>query len=75
MNPHETPLLAVEDLVVEYPVPDGVFRAVDAVSFSVEKGKTLAIVGESGCGKSTIARSIDRPTPHTDQWTHSRRRQ
>ncbi|MFT0662251.1 ATP-binding cassette domain-containing protein [Rhodococcus erythropolis] len=65
MNPHETPLLAVEDLVVEYPVPDGVFRAVDAVSFSVEKGKTLAIVGESGCGKSTIARSIVRLLPPT----------
>ncbi|WP_072806516.1 ATP-binding cassette domain-containing protein [Rhodococcoides yunnanense] len=54
------PLLSVESLVVEYPVADGVFRAVDSVSFSVDKGKTLAVVGESGCGKSTIAKSIVR---------------
>ncbi|CDR04307.1 ATP-binding cassette domain-containing protein [Streptomyces iranensis] len=55
-----TPLLAVEDLVVEYPVADGVFRAVDGVSFAVPPGGALGVVGESGCGKSTIARSIVR---------------
>ncbi|GAA0969499.1 ABC transporter ATP-binding protein [Streptomyces rhizosphaericus] len=55
-----TPLLAVEDLVVEYPVAGGVFRAVDGVSFAVPPGGALGIVGESGCGKSTIARSIVR---------------
>jgi ABC-type glutathione transport system ATPase component len=49
-------LLSVEDLVVDY----GNFRAVDGVSFSVEKGSTLAVVGESGCGKSTIAKAIVR---------------
>jgi ABC-type oligopeptide transport system ATPase subunit len=49
-------LLAVEDLVVDY----GSFRAVDGVSFSVDKGSTLAVVGESGCGKSTIAKAIVR---------------
>ena len=54
------PLLSVEDLVVEYPVPDGVFRAIDTVSFAVDKGATLAVVGESGCGKSTIAKAIVR---------------
>jgi ABC-type oligopeptide transport system ATPase subunit len=53
-------LLSVEDLVVEYPVPGGVFRAVDGVSFEVTKGSTLAVVGESGCGKSTIAKAIVR---------------
>src|SRR4051812_25559391 len=53
-------VLSVEDLVVEYPVPTGVFRAVDSVSFSVDRGATVAIVGESGCGKSTIAKSIVR---------------
>jgi ABC-type glutathione transport system ATPase component len=55
-----TPLLEVSDLVVEYGTGDATFRAVDGVSFSVGKGKTLAIVGESGCGKSTIAKSIVR---------------
>ncbi|MBD0322197.1 MAG: ABC transporter ATP-binding protein [Aldersonia sp.] len=54
------PLLSVEDLVVEYPIAHGVFRAVDQVSFTVAKGSTLAVVGESGCGKSTIAKSIVR---------------
>ncbi|MFC4561088.1 ATP-binding cassette domain-containing protein [Nocardiopsis mangrovi] len=56
----ETPILQVGDLVVEYPVPSGVFRAVDGVSFSVGRGRTLAVVGESGCGKSTIARALVR---------------
>jgi peptide/nickel transport system ATP-binding protein len=50
------PLLTVEDLVVDY----GAFRAVDGVSFTVERGRTLAVVGESGCGKSTIARALVR---------------
>ncbi|WP_051574157.1 ABC transporter ATP-binding protein [Mycobacterium sp. URHB0044] len=54
------PLLAVDDLVVEYPAGRGVFRALDAISFTVEKGSTLAVVGESGCGKSTLAKSIVR---------------
>jgi ABC-type glutathione transport system ATPase component len=49
-------LLSVEDLVVDY----GSFRAVDGVSFDVAKGSTLAVVGESGCGKSTIAKAIVR---------------
>ncbi|TMU90965.1 ABC transporter ATP-binding protein [Streptomyces sp. DASNCL29] len=52
--------MAVEDLVVEYPVAGGVFRAVDGVSFAVPPGGALGVVGESGCGKSTIARSIVR---------------
>lgn len=53
-------ILDVKNLVVEFPTKSGLFRAVDDVSFSVEQGKTLGIVGESGCGKSTIARSIVR---------------
>ncbi|MFF2031151.1 ATP-binding cassette domain-containing protein [Arthrobacter sp. NPDC058192] len=54
------PFLSVENLVVDYHVSKGTFRAVDDVSFSVEKGKTIAVVGESGCGKSTIAKALMR---------------
>ena len=60
-------LLEVSDLVKQYPVRGGVLRrkigtvhAVDGVSFSVGVGETLGLVGESGCGKSTVARSILR---------------
>ncbi len=53
-------MLSVKNLTVNYPVRGGVFRAVDDVSFDVPRGDTVAIVGESGCGKSTIARSIVR---------------
>jgi peptide/nickel transport system ATP-binding protein/oligopeptide transport system ATP-binding protein len=64
----DTPaLLEVSDLVKHYPVRGGVLRrrvgtvhAVDGVSFSVSSGETLGLVGESGCGKSTVARSVLR---------------
>ena len=52
------PLLEVDDLQTHFFTRDGVVRAVDGVSFSVEPGKTLGIVGESGCGKSVTALSI-----------------
>ena len=53
-----TPLLEVEDLVVEMRRHGAAFRAVDGVSFSLERGGALAIVGESGCGKSITLRAI-----------------
>ena len=59
------PLLEVRDIVKHYPVTRGFLqrtvgwvRAVDGVSFSIEQGKTLSLVGESGAGKTTIAKAI-----------------
>jgi len=51
-------LLEVDDLRTHFFTREGVVRAVDGVSFAIEKGKTLGIVGESGCGKSVTALSI-----------------
>ena len=60
-------LLKVEDLKVHYPVKQGVFnavrsfvKAVDGISFSMMPGETLGLVGESGCGKTTLGRAIVR---------------
>ncbi len=58
-----TPLLAVQGLVTFFDTEDGVVQAVDGVSFHVEQGKTLGIVGESGCGKSVSAMSVMRLIP------------
>ena len=62
---HDSPLLAVRDLKTYFFQDDGLVKAVDGASFDVFAGRTLGIVGESGCGKSVTARSImrivDRP--------------
>ena len=51
-------LLEVQNLTKYFSTPAGQLHAVDGVSFAIEKGKTLGIVGESGCGKSTTGRAI-----------------
>jgi ABC-type dipeptide/oligopeptide/nickel transport system ATPase component len=62
-NPPADPLLDVRDLTIEFATDRGVFEAVKGVSFSVNKGETLAIVGESGSGKSVSALALTRLLP------------
>ncbi len=57
------PLLEVRDLTMSYQTRQGEVRAVDGVSFSVERGQALGLVGESGCGKSSIALSLLKLLP------------
>lgn len=66
------PLLRAENVVKHFPVREGVFgkvtkhvRAVDDISFTIHKGQTLGLVGESGCGKTTLARVLLRLIPAT----------
>lgn len=58
-------LLEVRNLKKYFKTPKGMLHAVDDVSFTIERGKTLGVVGESGCGKSTTGRTILRLTEPT----------
>jgi len=66
------PLVEVRDLRTYFPIRKGVLsrtvgyvKAVDGVSFDVHAGKTLGLVGESGCGKTTVGRTLLRLIPAT----------
>lgn len=59
LRSNENVILRVEDLTMEFPAGGKNFvRAVSGISFDIERGETLAIVGESGCGKSTLGKAI-----------------
>ena len=62
-EPTRQPLLEIKNLKTHFHTDDGVVRAVDGVSFTIGKGETLAVVGESGCGKSITAFSTMRLIP------------
>ncbi len=66
-------LVVVEDLIKYFPVRSGLLqrvtanvKAVDGVSFTIKRGETLGLVGESGCGKTTVGRTLLRLTPQTE---------
>ena len=69
--PAET-LLSIRNLSVQFPVPGrGTVRAVDNISLDLRKGETLGLVGESGCGKTTLGRAIlrlNQPAAGTIEW-------
>jgi oligopeptide transport system ATP-binding protein len=72
MNNGHNNLVEVKDLKTHFPIKAGVLsrtvgqvKAVDGVSFSIEAGKTLGLVGESGCGKTTVGRTLIRLIPPT----------
>ncbi|MGH9367397.1 MAG: ABC transporter ATP-binding protein [Thermoanaerobaculia bacterium] len=60
-----SPLLSVRDLKVELPLGDQWFSAVDGVSFDLERGDALGVAGESGCGKTLLARALINLPPET----------
>ena len=75
--PSEGPLLEVKDLKTHFPVRRGLLqrvvdhvRAVDGISFTINRGETLGLVGESGCGKTTVGRTILRLIESTGGSVH-----
>lgn len=62
-----SPLLSVEDLTLHYRSSRGVVQAVDGVSFDIRRNEALVVLGESGCGKSSLARTLLRILPRNVQ--------
>ncbi len=71
-NPRDTWLLEVEDLHVQFNTSRGVVRAVEGISYKVKAGEVVALVGESGCGKSVSSLAIMRLLAHTGRVTQGR---
>jgi peptide/nickel transport system ATP-binding protein/oligopeptide transport system ATP-binding protein len=77
MSKDKEDVLVVKDLVKYFPIRGGLLqrvlawvKAVDGVSFAVKRGETFGLVGESGCGKTTVGRTILRLTPATSGKVH-----
>ena len=66
-NPQDRTLISIDNLKTYFKTMDGTVRAVDGVSFDIQKGEALGLVGESGCGKSVTAFSILRLLPKTSK--------
>lgn len=64
MEKQNGPILSVKDLVIHYETQDGVVEAVNNISFTLNKGESLGLVGETGAGKTTVALSIMGLLPH-----------
>ena len=61
--PQREPLLEVEGLELHYRTRAGTLRAVDGVGFDIRRGEALVVLGESGCGKTSLARALLRLLP------------
>jgi len=69
-NEPNEPLIEVKDLRVEFDVRAGIVKAVDGLTLTIQRGRTLGVIGESGCGKSMTARAILNMIPKPGKITH-----
>src|SRR5512133_2033617 len=62
-QPHDRLLIEVKDLKTYFFLHEGTVKAIDGVSFDIREGRSLGVIGESGCGKSVTAQSLMRIVP------------